>query len=293
MKRTVLLLAIAALALPARAAAVDETIAAVGDTASCATNLDDTSAAAASWLNPTATLTLGDNAYPDGSVADFQNCWYTSLWRWHEFRLHPSPGNHEYHTTGAAGYFDYFASRGVYTGWERGGYYSFDIGTWHLVSLNSEIDHSAGSAQVAWLKSDLAAHPTKCTLAYWHRPLFSSGAHGNELDIKPLWDALYAGGADIVLNGHDHDYERFAAQNPSGGAESGNPGVGRGITEFVVGTGGASRTSFSSVRPNSVVRHVGEGVLYLYLHDVWAGWRWQSAGNGGDWFTDWGSQWCH
>ena len=161
------------------------------------------------------------------------------------------PGNHEYVTAGAAGYFDYFGAR---AGPGGTGWYAYDLGSWRIYALNSncaEVGCGAGSAQEQWLRADLATSPHACVLAYWHHPRFSSGdEHGNDPSVGALWDALYAAGAEIVINGHDHDYERFAPQTPSGAADPAT-----GIREFVVGTGGASLRSFSTIRANSQVRN--------------------------------------
>ena len=147
---------------------------------------------------------------------------------------------------------------------------------------------NAGNPQEQWLKADLAAHPAQCTLAYWHRPRFSSGEHGNQTYMSTIWQDLYNAGADVVLNGHDHDYERFAPQNPSGGADSTN-----GIREFVVGTGGKNHYAFSStIQPNSQVRNMDTyGVLKLTLHP--SGYDWQFVPQAGKSFTDSGSGTCH
>ena len=137
----------------------------------------------------------------------------------HKARTSPSPGNHDYHTADAAGYFDYFGSRAGEFG---KGYYSYDLGAWHIIVLNSNISVEAGSPQEQWLRTDLAAHPVVCTLAYWHHPRFSSGVvHGSNTSMHPLWQALYDYGADVVLAGHEHNYERFAPQDPQGVALTG------------------------------------------------------------------------
>ncbi|HEX9837786.1 MAG TPA: metallophosphoesterase, partial [Anaerolineales bacterium] len=215
-----------------------------GDIANC--NRSEDEATAKLLDNITGTVfTVGDNAYPDGTLTQFNNC-YAPTWGRHKSRTKPSPGNHDYHVSGAAGYFDYF---GAAAGDRSKGYYSYNLGAWHIISLNSEISQSAGSAQEQWLRADLAANPKTCTLAYWHKPRFSSGQHGNIAGSQALWQALYDHGADVVLNGHDHTYERFAPQNPNGQADS------KGIREFVVGTGGAGLYSFTSNQPNSQVRN--------------------------------------
>jgi len=182
---------------------------------------------------PGTVMAVGDLAYPDGSKENF-TC-YDKTWGRAKTRTRPAVGNHEFHSTGGTPYFDYF---GAAAGDPKTGYYSYELGTWHIIVLNSECQDvggcEAGSPQEKWLRANLAAHPAACTLAYWHKPLFSSGsAHGNDLTVKPLFQALYDANADVVITGHDHDYERFAPQTPDGAADPA-----RGIREFVVGTGG-------------------------------------------------------
>ena len=196
----------------------------------------------------------------------------------------PVPGNHEYHTSGASGYYGYF---GALAGDPAKGYYSFDVGPWHLIALNSEISHGASSTQVSWLKSDLAANTSMCTLAYWHKPRFSSGDHGSDQSFQPFWDALYAANADVVLSGHDHYYERFAPQTPGGAADAA-----RGIRQFVVGTGGKGfYTTFTS-EPNSQVHNSNTfGVLELTLRP--AEYDWRFVPEAGKTFQDTGTGSCH
>ncbi|MGC2328984.1 MAG: metallophosphoesterase [Candidatus Sulfotelmatobacter sp.] len=231
----------------------------------------------------------GDLAYPDGTDEQFAKC-YAPTWGRFKDRTRPAPGNHEYHSDGASGYVRYF---GAAAGDPKRGYYSYDLADWHVVVLNSECDAvggcGAGSTQEQWLRQDLKSHPVKCTLAYWHKPLFSSGAkHGNDPEIKPLWDALYSADVDVVINGHDHDYERFAPQDPAGKADAQ-----RGIREFVVGTGGKnSHRSFSSPKPNSEVRQADTfGVLKLTLRST--GYDWEFVPEAGKTFTDSGNGTCH
>jgi hypothetical protein len=271
------------------AASSDPTIAAAGDIACDSSTAGATTchqAATADLLaagNFTAVLGLGDHQYPSGALDDF-NAYYDPTWGRVKAKTYPAPGNHEYQTSGAAGYFSYFGDRAGPSG---RGYYSFDVGSWHLISLNSEISTAAGSAQETWLKADLAANSQGCTLAYWHKPLFSSGPHGNNASVKPLWDALYAANADVVLAGHDHDYERFAPQTPSGSADAT-----RGIREFVVGTGGKQHYSISSTKPNSQVHNTDTfGVLRLTLHPD--GYDWKFLPEAGKTFTDSGTGSCH
>jgi 3',5'-cyclic AMP phosphodiesterase CpdA len=198
----------------------------------------------------------GDLAYFSGSRQDFQNC-YDPTWGRHRGRTRPVPGNHEYESAGAAPYFEYF---GLAAGPPGLGYYSFDLGAWHVVALNSNIAASASSTQGVWLQSDLAASRARCTIAYWHHPLFSSGPNGNSQGMRDAWRLLYAAGAEIVLGGHDHLYERFAPQDPDG-----RPDSARGIREFVVGTGGANLYQPVGAQPNSEIQISAFGVLRLTL----------------------------
>jgi hypothetical protein len=237
---------------PDLATATTATVIAAGDIAGCYSNYrDEATAKLVSGISGTV-LTLGDNAYPDGSTANFR-C-YDASWGQFKSRTRPSPGNHEYHQSGAGPYYSYFGSRAGPSG---KGYYSFNLGSWHIISLNSE---RLTSSQESWLKSDLAANRTKCTLAYWHKPLFTSGQHSPSTEMRPLFKILYDAGAEIVLSGHNHSYERFAPQTPSGSASST-----KGIVQFVVGTGGATITDFRSIRPNSKARYKGHGALRLRL----------------------------
>ena len=236
---------------------------------------------------PGTVMAVGDLAYPDGSKENFA-C-YDKTWGRARSRTRPAPGNHEFHAAGATPYFEYF---GVLAGDDKTGYYSYELGSWHIVVLNSECNGvggcKAGSPQERWLRADLASHPVACTLAYWHKPLFSSGsAHGNDLTMKPLWDALYEANADVVVNGHDHDYERFAPQTPEGAADPG-----RGIREFVVGTGGKGLRPFGVSKPNSEARNADAfGVLKLTLHAN--SYDWQFIPEEGKGYSDSGSGACH
>ncbi len=232
-------------------------------------------------------MAVGDLAYPDGSKENF-TC-YDRTWGRAKSRTRPAPGNHEFHAAGGAPYFNYF---GAVAGDPKTGYYSYELGTWHIIVLNSECRDvggcEAGSPQERWLRADLAAHPAACTLSYWHRPLFSSGsAHGNDLTVKPLFQALYEANADVVVGGHDHDYERFAPQTPAGVADPE-----RGIREFVVGTGGKNHRPFGAPKPNSELRDATAfGVLKLTLRP--GAYDWQFIPETGKSFTDSGSGKCH
>jgi PKD repeat protein len=221
---------------------------------------------------PGTVFTLGDNAYPRATATDYANC-YAPTWGRFKKRTRPVPGNHEFqeytHDTTADGYFSYF---GIAAGVAPVGLYSFDLGAWHIVVLNSSFEESqaAGRAlsrdnQLTWLRNDLTAHPALCTLAMWHHPRFSSGTtHGNDTLQQPFWQALYDANADVILVGHEHNYERFAPQTPNGTLDNA-----RGIREFVVGTGGGGYDSLDAAKvglvANSEVGAMEHGVLKLTL----------------------------
>jgi hypothetical protein len=238
-----------------------------GDIADCGSKGDEATAQLIETI-PGTVFTLGDDAYPSGALKQFQDC-YEPSWGRFKARTHPIPGNHEYVTGGARGYFEYF---GASAGDPSTGYYSYDVGAWHILALNSEIDTGAASPQIQWLGADLRQHPAQCTLAMFHRPLFSSGPHGYDGSgnkTRALWDVLYENNADVILNGHDHDYERFAPQDPTGKADAA-----RGIREIVAGTGGAIPYFFGKIKPNSEVHFAGEfGVLKLTLHPTSYDWQ--------------------
>jgi hypothetical protein len=278
----------------------DPVVVAAGDIASCASKGDVATAHLLARIHGTV-LTLGDNAYEDGTAADFRQC-YDPSWGKYKARTKPSPGNHDYPGIDAAeeagetsigpakGYFGYFRKA---AGYPSRGYYSYNLGRWHLLSLNSncaEVDHCVSSSpQMRWLKANLAANRNKrCTLAYFHHPRFSSGVeHGSIEEVKPLWDVLYAAGVDVVLSGHEHNYERFAPQDPNGRADPQ-----RGTREFVVGTGGESHYPILEPIANSEVHNDHTyGVLKLTLHPKGYEWRFVPAGGGT--FTDSGSARCH
>jgi acid phosphatase type 7 len=232
-------------------------------------------------------FTAGDDAYPSGTAQQFHDC-YGPTGGQFKTRTRPSPGNHEFHSGGATPYFDYF---GAAAGDPLAGYYSYDIGAWHVVVLNSECAQvggcQPGSTQEQWLRQDLQSHPAACTLAYWHKPLFSSGgSHGNDLEMKPFWQDLYAAQATVVVNGHDHDYERFAPQDPDG-----KPDLAHGIREFVVGTGGKNHRPFGTPLLTSEVRNADTfGVLKLTLHSK--SYDWEFVPEAGKSFKDSGNGVC-
>jgi 3',5'-cyclic AMP phosphodiesterase CpdA len=238
-------------------------------------------------LRPDSVLALGDNQYPNGSLARFRAS-YDKTWGRYKSITRPVPGNHEYGTTAATGYFAYF---GAAAGDPEEGWYSVDIAGWHLVALNSECDHvggcGTGSRQLRWLAADLAAHPAACTLAFWHRPRYSSGNHGSDTHFESFWTTLAAAGADVVLSGHDHSYERIAPLRPGGQVDPA-----RGIRSFVVGTGGDSHTQFHRIVTGSEVRRAGSpGLLQLTLRAGRYDWRFVAAPDGK--VLDSGSGACH
>ncbi|HVW35579.1 MAG TPA: metallophosphoesterase [Acidimicrobiia bacterium] len=231
-----------------------------GDIATCSGSADSKTAALIASSGGTV-FTAGDNVYDRGSAAQFANC-YKPTWGKFKSRTHPAVGDNEYDTPKASGYWDYFGSA---AGARNKGWYSYDLGTWHIVVLNSNCSKvggcGRGSAQEQWLRADLAKTKATCIAAIWHQPRFSS-VYGNNGSTKPFWQDLYAAGADIVINGHHHAYERFAPQDPSGHKDA------HGIRQFTVGTGGAPLAhKFKAVQPNSQVRNANTyGVLKLTLH---------------------------
>jgi hypothetical protein len=260
-----------------------EVIVGAGDISDCNNNNDE---ATAKLLDVTAgtVVLMGDNAYENGTTTEYNNC-YNPTWGRHKSRTKPSAGNHEYGTAGAAGYFGYFGSAG---GDPLKGYYSYDLGDWHVVVLNSNIARDATSAQIAWLRADLTANAKSCTLAYWHHPRYSSGSgHGNDTSVQPFWDVLYEFNADVILNGHDHDYERFAPQNAAGALDNV-----RGIREFVVGTGGRALYALGTLKANSQVFNAATyGVIKMTLSA--GSYSWQFMPIAGQTFTDAGTSSCH
>ncbi len=262
----------------------DPVLVGAGDIAQCASSGDEATAALLDRI-PGTVVTTGDNVYPDGSSANFSDC-YQPSWGRHKARTKPVVGNHEYNTAGAAPYFQYF---GAAAGQPGKGWYSFNSGAWHVVVLNSNcnvVGCDPASAQGQWLRADLAANPAACTAAVYHHPRFSSGNHGSNASVQTLWGQLYDQGVDVVLNGHDHSYERFAPMDSGGRA---NPS---GLREFVVGTGGAEPKAFGAAQPNSELRKTGSsGVLKLTLHD--GSYDWEFIATAGDSFRDSGRGTCH
>jgi hypothetical protein len=259
-----------------------------GDIANCEISGGSGAVATARLLDriPGTVFTVGDHAYPSGTAKQFQDC-YDPSWGRHKARTRPSPGNHDYLTANAKPYFDYF---GPSAGPEGRGYYSYALGGWHILSLNSFIPADRRSPQLEWLRKDLTENRTPCTLAYWHVPVFSSGPHGGEpqttAHMVEVWRVLYEFGADVVINGHDHLYERFAPQDPKGKRDPM-----KGIREFVVGTGGGGLYEIKQVRPNSEVRsNRSYGVLKLTLGA--SDYAWEFVPGAGEQFQDSGTSKC-
>ena len=248
-----------------------------GDIATCDREEDEMTAQLLDQI-PGTVFTVGDNAYVNGSYSEYINC-YEPSWGRHKSRTKPSPGNHEYNTSGAAGYFQYFNN--------IPSYYAYDLGTWRIYALNSEIDSSLSSPQVIWLVEDLAANPSQCVLAYWHTPRWSSGAkNGSQPALQSIWQILYEADAELVINGHEHNYERFAEMDGSGVK------VSQGLREIVVGTGGAGLYEFGTPLASSEVRdNTSFGVLKLNLQATGYDWEFIPAANST--FSDSGSGNCH
>src|SRR5207247_8038172 len=270
---------------PTPALCSDPVFVGAGDISSCTTSGDEATATLLDGIAGTV-YTLGDNTYPNGAASEFTNC-YDPTWGRHKARTKPANGNHDYTTAGAPGYYGYFGD--VATGNPPGctsackGYYSYDLGTWHIIVLNTECAQAgvggceAGSPQEQWLRADLAAHQSSNVLAYWHKPRFSVG--GSNSFTQPFWQALFDYSADVVLSGHVHDYERFAPQNPTGTLD-----VSYGIREFIVGTGGFSHFGGSAILNLQVQNQDTFGVLKLTLHP--SGYSWQFIPEAGKTFTD-------
>jgi hypothetical protein len=231
---------------------------------------------------PGTIFTLGDHAYPRGTPKEWADC-YGSTWGRFKERTRPSLGNHDLITGRGQPYFQFF---GENAGPNGRGYYSYDLGAWHILSLNGTEPVGANSPQALWLRQDLKEHPSDCVLAYWHVPMFSSGPHGNESEMKEVWKILYDAGGDVVISSHDHVYERFAPMDADG-----KPDPERGIREFIVGTGGAGVYKFKKIVANSEVHNNSTyGVLKFSLSK--GKYAWKFVPMAGQTFTDEGSAAC-
>jgi hypothetical protein len=246
-----------------------------GDIGDCSTRDDTATAALLDDIEGTV-FTAGDNAYENGTAEEFATC-YDDTWGRHKARTRPAPGNHDWRTSGLRGYFGYFGDAAQ--GEDGNSWYSYDLGTWHVIVLDSECSRVGGcgpdSPQGRWLAADLAASDASCTVAIWHKPRFTSGEHGNDRSVAPFWTALYGAGVEVVINGHDHDYERFAPQDPSAREDRE-----RGIREFVVGTGGRSLYAIpGTAQPANLVVAQADafGVLRLTLRPEGYRWSWETA----------------
>jgi hypothetical protein len=268
-----------------------------------------------------AVLTIGDNQYNDGTGKEFTN-YFAPTWGRFKSKIFPALGNHEYAANPpASGYFDYFfapdasdnnpAISDSGASDPKRGYYSFDLGAWHLIALNTNtaakseneacgvIPCNKGSDQEVWLRNDLATHSQLCTLAYWHQARFTAGGHKDDPDVQALWDDLYAANADVILNGHDHNYQRYVPMNPDGGADPA-----RGIVEFIIGTGGTTIVNNTFSTPATLATHENGtfGVLRLTLRPTGYDYEFLPSGerdggtsheDGGGLYTDKGSGSCH
>lgn len=259
------------------------TVLAAGDISTCQNDNDEATAKILDQYSNALVLTLGDNVYDSGKITEYLNC-YEPTWGRHKDRTFPSIGNHDYGVPGGDDYFAYFER-------SKPSYYSFNRGNWHFIALDSNCTITScavGSEQETWLKTDLASlDQEKCVVAYMHHPRVSSSKHGNHDVVQPLWDTLYQAGADIVLSGHDHVYERFAPLAPDG-----SPDADRGMRYFLVGTGGKEFYDFKDIKTGSEVRNNTEyGVLKLDLKPDSYNWKFLPAANGV--FSDTGSATCH
>jgi len=269
------------------AASGDHILVGAGDIGACNTRGAKQTGALLDHI-PGTVFTAGDNAYPDGTLKNFADC-YHPFWGRHRSRTRPAPGNHDYHVASAPGYFAYF---GPSAGDPAQGYYSYQLGSWRIFVLNSNCDQvggcQPGSPQEQWLRAELARHSAPCTLAIWHHPRFSSGHHGNFEPVQPFWQALWEAGADVVLTGHDHDYERLAPMDATGRRDPAS-----GLRQFVVGTGGARLRSFRPfVLESSEARNSKAwGVLKLTLGE--RSYDWEFIPVPGQTFRDSGSSPCH
>jgi len=270
----------------------DPVLLAAGDIADCRSPGDETTADLIRTL-PGTIATLGDNVYRSGSAQQYTDC-YDPTWGTEKARTRPAAGNHDYGTPDARGYFDYF---GAAAGDRGEGYYSYDLGAWHVVTLNSQCwdpkadnpylhECDPGSPQEQWLRADLAQHQSRCTLAVWHHPLFSSGIEARNDHVRPLFQALYENGVDLLLTGHDHGYERFAPMDAAGNRDGA-----AGVRQLVVGTGGKNHQQNRAAQPNSEVRNVTDfGVLEVQLRPT--AYRWEFVAEGSR-VLDAGANSCH
>ena len=227
-------------------------------------------------------LAVGDLAYPHGTAEEFTQC-YDPVWGRHKDRTRPAPGNHEYDSSATAQpYFDYFGSQAGAAGL---GYYSFRVGDWLVLSLNSNLPVGGTTAQAQWIRGELTANTSRCTLAYFHHPLYSSGPNGDSARLAGLWQLLYDHDVDVIINAHEHLYERYGPMSPDGQRNDT-----RGIRQFIVGTGGAGLYTVQRVHPQSEVQLIAQGLLKLTLSAQAYSWEFLQVGGG---LGDAGSGGCH
>jgi len=261
-------------------AEADVLFAGAGDIAVCGSDSAERTARLLDRL-PGHVFTLGDNVYPSSTADLLMKC-YDPAWGRHRARTYATPGNHDWEVQAGGPYFAYFGSAAGPAG---KGYYSFTLGAWHVMSLNSNIAAQPGSAQYEWARQDLAGPRAVCTLAMWHHPVFSSGAYGNNLYMREIWRLLDTAGVELVVTGHEHSYERFAPQTADGRPDA------RGLRQFVVGTGGADRRPFAAIQANSEARNSDTwGILKLLLRA--SGYEWEFVPVDGQSFRDQGAAEC-
>ena len=264
---------------PGIASGPPETFVGAGDIAVCGSRGAEETARLLDGI-PGTVFTAGDNTYPSGTEKSFREC-YDPTWGRHRARTRPAPGNHDYDDPGAAGYFAYFGANAG----DRRGYYSYPLGAWRVLSLNSNVPADEGSAQHAWVRQELATNRSRCTLAYWHHPVVTSGPRGHHPHMQALWRLLAEAGVEIVISGHDHLYERFA---PMDGALA---AAAAGTRLFIAGTGGAPPYQVMAVHPGSEVRASVWGVLKLTLGGDFYDWQFVAVPGAG--FSDAGTSRCH
>lgn len=252
-----------------------------GDIARCSFNAAHMTATLLDTIEGTV-FTAGDNVYQHGTAEEFRKC-YEPTWGRHKHRTYPSPGNHDYSTLAAAPYYEYFGERAGPAGL---GYFSYDIGAWHILSLNSNVSADEASPQMKWLREDLAKSTHLCTLAYWHHPVFASSKRANNPRMKEIFAELYKQGVDVVVAGHEHVYERFAPVDARGERDPK-----KGIRSFIVGTGGALLGPFGTPHPASEVRFSKHGVIKFTLKKTGYDWEFIPVFDGE--VTDSGSDVCH
>jgi hypothetical protein len=261
---------------------IQGTLVGAGDISICGQKGDDLTADLLADI-PGTIFTAGDNSNEDGTAYEYLDCFGPSWGRFLD-RIYPTPGNHDYVTDNGSAYYEYFPTIQSVRG---KGYYSYDIGSWHIIALNSVIDTSKDSLQLKWLREDLASHPALCSLAYWHHPRWTSGTSGNNGHLVAIWQLLYDHGVEVVVNGNEHLYERFTPMDPTGALD-----LVHGIREFVAGTGGVSHYPFGEIQPNSQVRdNTTYGVLKFTLYSY--GYEWKFIPVDATGFTDSGSDDCH